>query len=212
MAVDNDLRTLLARAALAERTLVVVEGESDRVALETLAERRGRDLETDGAAILAIGGAQAVGRVLEQLGPNGLGVQLAGLFDAGEERYVARALERAGLGRPGLSRAEMEAIGFFVCDRDLEDELISAVGADAVVELLAVHGDLGPFRTLQKQPQWQGRPTAQQLRRFMGSGGRRKLKYARLLVEALDLDRVPRPLDGALGFLPRADGSAAALR
>ena len=29
----------------------------------------------------------------------------------------------------------------------------------------------------------------------MGSGGRRKLRYARLLVEALDLDDLPRPLD-----------------
>jgi hypothetical protein len=29
----------------------------------------------------------------------------------------------------------------------------------------------------------------------MGSGGSRKLRYARLLVEALDLERMPRPLD-----------------
>jgi hypothetical protein len=32
----------------------------------------------------------------------------------------------------------------------------------------------------------------------MGSGGRRKLRYARLLVEALHLDRMPRPLDRVL--------------
>jgi hypothetical protein len=32
----------------------------------------------------------------------------------------------------------------------------------------------------------------------MGSGGRRKIRYARLLVEALDLGRVPRPLDEVL--------------
>jgi hypothetical protein len=29
----------------------------------------------------------------------------------------------------------------------------------------------------------------------MGSGGSRKIRYARLLVEALDLGHVPRPLD-----------------
>jgi hypothetical protein len=32
----------------------------------------------------------------------------------------------------------------------------------------------------------------------MGSGGSRKIRYARLLVEALDLTRVPRPLDRVL--------------
>jgi hypothetical protein len=32
----------------------------------------------------------------------------------------------------------------------------------------------------------------------MGSGGSRKIRYARLLVEALDLAHVPRPLDRVL--------------
>jgi hypothetical protein len=47
-------------------------------------------------------------------------------------------------------------------------------------------------------PAWRGRAAGDQLRRFMGSGGRRKIRYARLLVDALALDRVPRPLDGVL--------------
>jgi hypothetical protein len=32
----------------------------------------------------------------------------------------------------------------------------------------------------------------------MGTRSGRKILYARLLVEALDLERVPRPLDGVL--------------
>jgi hypothetical protein len=32
----------------------------------------------------------------------------------------------------------------------------------------------------------------------MGSGGRRKIRYARFLVEALEPGRVPRPLDRVL--------------
>jgi hypothetical protein len=32
----------------------------------------------------------------------------------------------------------------------------------------------------------------------MGSGGRRKTRYARYLVEALDLSEVPRPLEQVL--------------
>jgi hypothetical protein len=67
-----------------------------------------------------------------------------------------------------------------------------------VLEVVEAHGDLGPFRTLAKQPEWRGRPVEEQLRRFMGSGGRRKIRYARYLVEALELDAVPAPLAGLL--------------
>src|ERR671923_584799 len=85
-----------------------------------------------------------------------------------------------------------------------EQELIRSLGADAVEEIVGANGDLRSFRTLQKQAAWRGRPREEQLRRFMGSGGRRKTRYARLLVEALDLDRVPRPLDGVLAHVRSA--------
>jgi hypothetical protein len=141
-----------------------------------------------------IGGAQAIGRFLTRFGPQGLDVRLAGLCDAAEERDFRRGLERAGLGSD-LTRTDMERLGFYVCDADLEDELIRALGADAVERVAEAQGELAPFRTLQKQPAWQGRPKEEQLRRWMGSGGRRKIRYARLLVEALDLEHMPRPLD-----------------
>ena len=177
--------------------VVLVEGVSDRFALETLAARRGRDLEAEGVSIVSIGGAQAIGRVLRELGPKRGGVKLAGLCDAGEEDDFRRALERAGLGIQ-LTRAGMERLGFYVCVSDLEEELIRALGAPAVERVVDAQGELRSFRTLQKQPAWQGRTLEQQLRRFMGSGGSRKIRYARLLVEALDLARVPRPLDRVL--------------
>jgi len=175
-------------------SVVLVEGVSDRIALEALASRRGRDLRAEGVAVVPIGGAQAIGGFLSRFGGD---VRVGGLCDAGEEREFRRALERAGAGAP-RTRAELEDLGFYVCDADLEDELIRALGAARVEEVVAAHGDLRPFRTLQKQPEWRGRPPAEQLRRFMGSGGRRKTRYARYLVEALDLDRVPHPLDAVL--------------
>ena len=179
------------------RAAVLVEGTSDRAALETLAARRGRDLAAEGVAIVPIGGAQAIGRVLTQLGSRGRNLELAGLCDAAEEEQYRRGLERAGLGSD-LTRAEMERLGFYVCEADLEEELIRALGAAAAERVVEAHGDLPAFRTLQKQPAWQGRPPEEQLRRFMGSGGRRKIRYARFFIEALDLNRVPRPLTGVL--------------
>jgi hypothetical protein len=169
--------------------VVLVEGTSDQGALEALALRRGRDLAAEGIAVVPIGGAQAIGRFLDRYGPQGLDVRLAGLCDAAEEGDFRRALERADLG------SDLEQLGFYVCHADLEEELIRALGTDSVEQVLDAQGDLGSFRTLQKQPAWRGRPTDEQLRRFMGSGARRKIRYARLLVDALDLDDVPRPLD-----------------
>jgi hypothetical protein len=182
------------------RAVVLVEGVSDQRAVEALAARRGGNLAAEGICVVPIGGAQAIARFLDRFGPQGLDVRLAGLCDAAEEDAFRRGLERAGLGSR-LSRADMEQLGFYVCDADLEDELIRALGADTVEQVVEAQGDLGSFRTLQKQPAWQGRPTEEQLRRFMGSGGSRKIRYARLLVEALDLSQVPRPLDLVLAHV-----------
>jgi hypothetical protein len=181
-------------------SVVLVEGLSDRHAVEALARRRGRDLVAEGVEVVAIGGAQAIAGSLARFGPDGLGLRLAGLCDAGEERHFRRALEGAGLGC-GLSRADMESLGFYVCEADLEDELIRVLGAGRVEEIVEREGELGSFRTLQKQPEWRGRSTHDQLLRFMGSGGSRKIRYASLLVDALDLARVPRPLDGVLAHV-----------
>jgi hypothetical protein len=182
------------------RAIVLVEGISDQIALETLAARRGRDLEAEGVSIVPIGGAQAIGRFLTRFGAAASDVRLAGLCDEGEEEVYRRGLERAGFGT-GLTRSDMERLGFHVCVADLEDELIRALGPAFVEAVVESEGDLGSFRTFQKQPAWRGQRLDGQLRRFMGSADRRKLRYARLLVDAIDLDDIPRPLDGVLAHV-----------
>jgi predicted ATP-dependent endonuclease of OLD family len=179
---------------------ILVEGESDRLAVEALARRRGRDLGKERVAVVPMGGSKNINRFLDRYGPVGLDLRLAGLCDAGEEGDFRRALERADLGRD-LTRAGMERLGFFVCQDDLEDELMRALGPEAVEGVLEQLGALDPFRTFQKQPQWQGRAVEEQLRRFIGTASGRKALAAPLLVDALDRDRVPRPLDGVLAFV-----------
>jgi hypothetical protein len=182
------------------RAVVLVEGMSDQRAVEALARRRGRNLEAEGVAVMPIGGSKGIGRFLKRFGPHGLDVTLAGLVDAGEEGDFKRALERAGLG-VSLTRAGMERLGFYVCDADLEDELIRALGAAAVERVIDAQGELASFRSLQRQPAWRGRTTEEQLRRFFGTHKGRKVQSAPLLVDALDLDDVPRPLDGVLAHV-----------
>jgi len=178
--------------------VVLVEGESDRAAVDALAKRLGRDLDAEGVSIVAMGGASAVGDFLDDLkSSHGFDLQLAGLCDEAEVGDFQRGLERVGLG-PNLSRAEMESLGFYVCVVDLEDELIRSLGCESVEEVIDGQGELGGFRTFQNQPAWRGRARDEQLRRFIGVKAGRKVRYGRLLVEALDLPRVPRPLDDLL--------------
>jgi hypothetical protein len=171
------------------RGVVLVEGESDRRALETLARRRGRDLEAEGVVVVPMDGYGNLPRLLRQYRD----VRLAGLYDAGVERHVLRALGCT-------DRGELEAAGFYACARDLEDELTRAMGPDEMQRVLAEQGELRAFRTYQKQPAHRARPLEEQLRGFMWN---RKQRYAVLLVEALDLDRTPRPLDRVLAHVAR---------
>jgi hypothetical protein len=186
----------LAKVADAQ-AVVLVEGISDQIAVETAAVRRGRDLSAEHVVVLPMGGAHGLARYLTQLGPAGAGLRLAGLCDVGEEDVVRRGLASAGLGSP-RTRAGLERLGFYVCVEDLEDELIRAVGVARVEELADSQGDLGSLRSLQRQLEWRGQPAGAQLRRFLGSGATRKLRYARLLTGAVDLDRMPRPLEAVL--------------
>jgi hypothetical protein len=179
------------------RAVVLVEGVSDQLALQALARRRGRKLDAEGVSIVPMGGATNIRTFLNRYGPHGLDVRLAGLCDAAEEGNFRRALERVGLG-PDLTRADMERLGFYVCVADLEDELIRALGVTAVERVIEAQSELQAFRTFQREPQWRARRAEDQLRRFLGTHRGRKIQTAALLVEALDLARVPRPLDGVL--------------
>jgi hypothetical protein len=134
-------------------TVVLVEGDSDKSAIEALAQRHGRNLATEGISLVAMGGATNIRTYVRRFGNS----RLAGLCDVGEEGDFRRALERAGLGSD-LGRSDLEALGFFVCVADLEDELIRALGTATVERIVDAEGELSSFRTLQKQPAWRGAP------------------------------------------------------
>ncbi|MFH9075484.1 TOPRIM nucleotidyl transferase/hydrolase domain-containing protein [Streptomyces alboflavus] len=176
---------------LAVRTVVLLEGPSDAEAVGALASRRGRDLAAEGVCVLSMGGAMSVGRFAGLLGPPGLGLRLTGLCDEAERGYYVRGLERAGAAQEEIC----------VCAADLEDELIRALGVPRVEELVEAEGDLRALRTFQRQPAQQGRTPHQQVRRFLGTKKGRKIRYGRVLVEALEPDRVPAPLDALLAGL-----------
>jgi Overcoming lysogenization defect protein-like, TOPRIM domain len=184
------------------RSVVLVEGPSDAAAVRALAVRLGHDLDAEGVSVVAMGGFGNLGRFLGRYGPSGLGLRLAGLYDSPEERYFKRGLARAGLGSD-LTRADLEGLGFYACDANLEDELTRALGPAAMEELLEAQGELSAFRIYQKQPAHREEAIETQLRGFLWN---RKLKYGGLIVDALDLDHIPRPLARVLAHALQGSG------
>lgn len=179
-----------------DASVILVEGESDKAALQAGAGVLGFDLSA--TSILVMNGVTNVARFLAEAVPKG--VRVAGLYDAGEQAYVARALSEAGL-TDGRDPTALEERGFFECALDLEEELIRALGADRVVEVIATQDeDLRRLRTMQQMPEWRDRPVEDQLRRWFGSGSRRKVRYAALLVGAMAPAEVPKPLRRVLQY------------
>ena len=179
---------------------VLVEGESDREAVLALADKRGLQLADRGVEVVAMGGITNIARYVAELAPTH---RLSGLYDAAEERFVRHGLERAGLA-PLPGPHGLAALGFHSCDRDLEDELIRALGVGAVLAVVEAQGDLAHLRGLQQQPAQRDRRPEDQLHRFLGSGSGRKIRYGRVLVEALADEEVPAPLASVLDDALRA--------
>ncbi|MGC5172837.1 ATP-dependent endonuclease [Microbacterium sp. DT81.1] len=149
--------------------VIVVEGESDRAAVETLGARLGLAMPP----VVAVGGSKGARRAAQDLA----GARLLGLVDAAERRDFERVLDAV-----------------FVCEPDLEGEFVRALGIHGVESLIAQQGELESFRRLQQQPAQRERTPEQQLARFFGGRSGNKRRYAELLASALPLERIPPPI------------------
>lgn len=176
------------------RVVVLLEGQSDVAALRALTTARG--LEGSWLELVDMGGVTNVRHHLDRLLRHRRAPRVLGLCDVSEARFVRRALLAHGVAADGT--AEMRTIGFHVCDRDLEDELIRALGADQVLTLLDELRLGARFATLQQQPAWRGRPLPAQLRRFAGVASGRKTLLAGAMAAALRPAQVPPPLAALL--------------
>lgn len=182
--------TLAETDATACEAAVLLEGVSDVAAVRAIAARLGADLSR--VRLVDLGGVTNVRRVLLDILQAWPDADVLGLCDAGETRFVMRALESAGLGV--AQERDLPSRGFFVCHADLEEELIRALGAARTVEIIEDLG-LGPkFLTLQQQPAWKGRPVEDQLHRFCGVASGRKELLAGAMAAHLVPGEVPEPL------------------
>jgi hypothetical protein len=175
---------------MSEKTAVLVEGETDVTAVRAYARRFGRDLDADGVRLVPLGGGGGLNARLRELGPAGRGLRLLGLCDADHERRWARWLEAAGMGR-NLDRDAMEALGFFVCDPNLELELVRAVGIEQTLALVEEQGETTGLRLLSLQPAHRDKTVEELMAPFLWS---RKASYPKLLIERLPPEVEAPPL------------------
>jgi hypothetical protein len=173
-------------------TLILVEGDSDAAAVRALADLIGCGLGLHHIQVRSAAGVTNFSRVLRDCVRAHPDAEVCGLYDAPGERHVRRALADAAI--PIAAHVSLESFGFFACVVDLEDELIRALGVEAVERVLEAQAELHSFRRFQAMPQHRHAPVHNQLRRFLGTRATRKIRSARRLVETLDLARLPRPL------------------
>lgn len=171
------------------RTVVLFEGASDRLAFEAASRRL--DVGLDALDLVDLDGITNLRAVLRDLLAQTDDVRVVGLYDAAEGAYVRRVLSDLGVLE---SAADPERVGFFGCERDLEDEAIAAAGPELVVETLDARGELARFRVFQGQPAQRERAVEDQLHRFAGTAAGRKARFAADVIDAIPLDRMPRPL------------------
>jgi hypothetical protein len=178
------------------KCVILVEGLSDLYSLVALAERQGRDLDGEGVSLVDMEGAGGLRTFLGLLGPQGFGLRVAGICDADKEMEWGNVLQEVRLAA-SAGRGAMKAAGFFVCDRDLEEELIRAFGMDEIEKLIDEEGELAAYKALCGQPNQKGKSREDRLHTFLRSRGRH-VRYAPLIVERLDLAKVPKSLTSVL--------------
>ncbi|WP_374929567.1 hypothetical protein [Kytococcus sedentarius] len=172
------------------RTIVLLEGVSDVAAVRALMATAGIDPAP--VELVSTDGVTNMGRVLKEVRLLRGDVDVVGLCDQAESDVVVRALQQDGL--PVQDASDLPVYGFFVCEPDLEGELIRAHGAQRAREVLVEAGLGGKLEALQRQDAWVGRPLEEQLHRFCGVASGRKERAAGILAGALGADEVPEQM------------------
>jgi putative ATP-dependent endonuclease of OLD family len=117
---------------LTARRVVGVEGISDRIVLERVAELTGRELDRLGVSVVETGGAGDMGAIWQLFGPDGFHVPMSLLIDRDAVADTARKL--------GVAEADLNTRSVWISDRDLEEEYTIAIGKDALWQAISASG------------------------------------------------------------------------
>ena len=195
---------------VAAPTWVLLEGASDVAAVRSVAERSGLRLDERDVRLVDMGGATNVRRHLFAAARATISPRVLGMCDIKEAPFFVRALRDVGC--DVTSAQALPRWGFQLCDRDLEDELMRALGPRGVRDVIEGLGLEDRFATFTQQPAWAARDFHEQAHRFAGVASGRKELMAEGLARALPPRSLPRPLRGLLDDLAGEGPTFASLR
>lgn len=112
--------------------VVTVEGLSDRIILERVADLTDRNLDRLGVSVIETDGSSEIKPIAKLFGATGFKLAVSRLIDEDAEKDVADAL--------GISVADLRANSVFTSQRDLEDEYVRALGGANVYAALVSGG------------------------------------------------------------------------
>lgn len=144
--LNNDQRLILTwwvkdkLEPLTARHIIFVEGISDRIVLERVAELTGRELDRLGVTIMEVGGCKNMKHVWSLFGADGFDIPTSILIDEDAVPDVPKYLN--------IQQDEFEQNSVWVSLKDLEDEYVQALDRNTLVsELLSS----GMFETKKQQ-------------------------------------------------------------
>ena len=112
--------------------VITVEGLSDRIILERVADLTDRNLDRLGVSVIETEGNGEISAIAKLFGATGFRLAVSRLIDLDAEQTVAGAL--------GITTADLRANLVFTSQRDLEDEYVRALGAADVFAALTNGG------------------------------------------------------------------------
>lgn len=132
--LDDDERTMVRwwvrdkLEPLTSARIVTVEGLSDRILVERVAELTGRSLDRLGVSVTESDGNAEIKPIAKLFGSDGFRIPVSRLIDDDATDKIAAAL--------GVAEADLSHHSVHISISDLEDEYVSALGATAVHEVL----------------------------------------------------------------------------
>ena len=104
--------------------VVTVEGLSDRIILERVADLTDRNLDRLGVSVIETDGSSEIKPIAKLFGATGFNLAVSRLIDLDAEKDVAETL--------GIAVGDLRANSVFTSQRDLEDEYVRALGGASV--------------------------------------------------------------------------------
>jgi len=169
---------------LTSHRVVAVEGISDRIILERVADLTDRNLDRLGVSVIETGGAGDMGSVEKLFGPTGFKIPISMLIDEDAENATASKL--------GVPTAELNRHSVWISRVDLEDEYVNALGAAVIWPALQASSLFSTNELANCQPTG---PGGTYLNKDVAAFCRRKrskVKAAMVVAPLLDAGTAPR--------------------